>query len=157
MANVYILNLKDNRENHDKNDDTKFTTCMRNGIISIGWGSEESRESSAYKTAINKFNEMKKGDLVWTKNPKTKSKFYLLEVVDDEGYDYFENEKEYYIHEDKSFARRIRKIESFSAENLPNGLTKKDIVARRTAERVHREFLINATLKIAKKEKENKK
>ena len=30
MASVYIINLKDNRENHDKNDDIKFETCMRN-------------------------------------------------------------------------------------------------------------------------------
>lgn len=36
MDSVFIINLKDNRENHDKNDDTKFETCMRNHIISIG-------------------------------------------------------------------------------------------------------------------------
>ena len=30
MVSVFIINLKDNRENHDKNDDIKFETCMRN-------------------------------------------------------------------------------------------------------------------------------
>ncbi len=69
MADVYIVNLKDNRKNYMiKNDDIKFETCMRNKIISIGWGSEKSRENPNFKAAINNLNRMKKGDLVWVRN-----------------------------------------------------------------------------------------
>ena len=62
MADVYIVNLKDNRKNYDKNDDIKFETCMRNKIISIGWGSEKSRENPNFKAAINNLNRMK---IIW--------------------------------------------------------------------------------------------
>ena len=155
MANVYILNLKDNRENHDKNDDTKFTTCMRNGIISIGWGSEESRESSAYKTAINKFNEMKKGDLVWTKNPKNTDEIYLLEIADDEVRDALKAQKDCFV-DDIVVSKKVTEIVKIPPEKLPDGITRKDIVAYHTVERVQRQFLIDATLNFAKELKENK-
>ncbi|MDE6435182.1 MAG: hypothetical protein K2L07_13240 [Lachnospiraceae bacterium] len=151
MANVYIVNLKDNRTNHDKNDDTKFKDCIKKEIIAIGWGDSDSRKERSFKAAFNNFKRMEKGDLVWTKNPKTKNEFYLLEVDDEEGYDYLENEKEYYIHEDKSFVRKVKKVKHFTnAESLPAGIAKKDIVARRTAEQVHRQFLIDATLDYVK-------
>ena len=49
MADVYIVNLKDNRKNYMiKNDDIKFETCMRNKIISIGWGSEKIKRKSKF-------------------------------------------------------------------------------------------------------------
>ncbi len=150
MANVYIVNLKDNRANHDKNDDIKFETCMRNKIISIGWGSEKSRENPNFKAAINNLNRMKKGDLVWTKNPKNKNEIYLLRIVDDKVYDSLEYQKDCFI-DDIIVARRVEKVKCFSDDkSLPARITKKDIVARHTLERVHRQFLIDATLNCAK-------
>lgn len=151
MANVYILNLKDNRTNHDKNDDTKFSTCMRNGIISIGWGSEESRESSAYRTAINKFNEMKKGDLVWTKNPKNTDKIYLLEIADNEVRDALKSQKDCFVDDIVVSKKISENIISFPPEKLPEGITKNDIVSGHTVERVQRQFLIDATLDCVKR------
>ncbi|MDE5670932.1 MAG: hypothetical protein K2I14_05670 [Eubacterium sp.] len=150
MADVYIVNLKDNRENHDKNDDIKFETCMRNKIISIGWGSEKSRENPNFKAAINNLNRMKKGDLVWVRNPKNKNDIRLLKIADDEVCDYMEASKNCFI-DDISAARKIEdKIICFPPEKLPNEIEKKDIVARHTLERVHRQFLIDATLNCAK-------
>lgn len=150
MANVYIVNLKDNRENHDKNDDAKFLACMDNELIAIGWGSETSREEANAKIAINVFNEMQNGDYVWTKNPADKNKFHLLKIIDDKAYDYLKTEKEYYVDEDRSLARKVKEIGKFSADALPNGLKKNDIVARHTAERVHRQFLLDVTLDFVK-------
>lgn len=156
MANVYIVNLKDNRANHDKNDDIKFETCMRNKIISIGWGSEKSRENPHFKAAINNLCRMKKGDLVWVRNPKNKNDIRLLKIANDDVCDYMEASKDCFI-DDISAARKIEdKIIFFPPEELPKGIEKKDIVARHTLEKVHRQFLIDATLDFAKQEKENK-
>ena len=48
-------------------------------------------------------------------------------------------------------ARRIEeKIICFPPEKLPKEIEKKDIVARHTVERVHRKFLIDATLNYVK-------
>lgn len=150
MASVYIINLKDNRENHDKNDDIKFETCMRNHIISIGWGSEEYRDNPSFKAAINNLNRMKKGDLVWTKNPKNKNDIRLLKIADDVVCDSLEAETHCLI-DDIVVARRIEeKIICFPPEKLPKEIEKKDIVARHTVERVHRKFLIDATLNYVK-------
>lgn len=149
MANVYIVNLKDNRANHDKNDDVKFETCIRNKIISIGWGSEKSRENSNFKAAINNLRRMKKGDLVWARNPKNKNDIRLLKIANDDVCDYMKASKDCFI-DDISAARKIEEIGDFSADALPNGIRKEDIVARHTLERVHRQFLIDATLNCAK-------
>ena len=146
MAKVYIVNLKDNRTNHDKNDDTKFNSCMSEGIIAIGWKDADETNRS-FKTAINNLNRMEKDDLVWTKNPKTKSDFRLVRIIDDKVKK--ETDKAL-IDKDICFSRKVEKIKDFSVGSLPNGLKKNDIVARRTAERVHRQFLIDATLECEK-------
>lgn len=145
MKNVWIVNLKDFRV-EPNNDDKKFNICMRNSIIAIGWGTEESRrDDKSYKIAQNALEGMSKGDYVWTKNPKLND-YYLLEIIDDNTDDFLLKGYKIFLDEDISLARRIKQIARFADGNLPNGIECKDIIAVHTAEQIHIEKVIKATL-----------
>lgn len=146
MADVWIINLKDFRD-EPNNDDKKFNICMRNNIIAIGWGTKKSRrEDNNYQIANKALTNMTKGDYVWTKNPRTQTDYYLLSVIDDEPDDFLAKGYKIFLDEDISKARRVKLIAQFTDGNLPNGITAKDIIAGHTAEMVHVEKVINATL-----------
>lgn len=144
MKNVWIVNLKDFRD-EPNNDDKKFNTCMRNNIIAVGWGTEKSRrEDKNYKIAEKALNGMSKGDCVWTKNPKWND-YYLLEIIDDKPEDFLLKGYKSFLDEDISLARRIKLVDRFVDGNLPNGINSKDIIAVHTAEQVHIEQIIETT------------
>jgi len=149
MSNVWIINLKDNRGGiFDKNDDKKFNICKKEKFIAIGWVSEPKREQANYKRANKSFNQIKKGDYVWTKNPKTKKDFYLLEITDDEIKDYLIEGNTYFLNNDISKSIKVQKIIEYSNGKLPKGIKKRDIVAISTIQRVKREHLKNETINI---------
>ena len=148
MSNVWIINLKDNRDGSNKNDDTKFNICKKEKFIAFGWGTPDKRTQANYNKADRAFSKMRVGDYVWTKNPKTKSDFYLLEIIDDEIKDYLVEGNTYFLDNDISKSIGVKQIECFRNGALPNGLVKRNIVARNTVERVHeetRQYLIDAT------------
>ena len=82
---IWIMNLKDNRNNgENKNSDKKFSICKEHEILAIGWANEDINNSTdaAYINAYNRLSDMKRNDLVWVKNPKTRD-YYICEISDD--------------------------------------------------------------------------
>lgn len=94
---VYCMNLKDNRDvpNHDK--ELKFRLCLEKSMIAIGWGvpkivntweeynkiaEHQHSNDRGYHIARNNFQKIKKGDLVWVKNPVSGER-YLVEIKDE--------------------------------------------------------------------------
>ena len=70
---IWAMNLKDNRNNgENKSLEVKFLACKEHNLLAIGWADEN----------INRLSEMKRNDLVWVKNAKTKE-YYLCEVLND--------------------------------------------------------------------------
>lgn len=68
--NIWVMNLKDDRENFEKpNDLSKFQFCLNNGIIGIGWGNEidlpDAQKSKNHLDALNSLKAIKIGDLIW--------------------------------------------------------------------------------------------
>lgn len=96
---VWCMNLKDNRggpkQNRDK--ELKFRLCLEKSMVAIGWAIpdtvntwEEYRKKAkeiwagneGYLTAATNLQDMKKGDLVWVRNPTGRT-LYLVEIIDD--------------------------------------------------------------------------
>ncbi|MBR2100431.1 MAG: hypothetical protein IJ927_03795 [Eubacterium sp.] len=148
MSNLWIINLKDNRDGSNKNDDTKFNICKKEKFVAFGWVTPDKRTQANYNKADRAFSKMRVGDYVWTKNPKTKSDFYLLEIIDDEIKDYLIEGNTYFLDNDISKSIKVNQIKEYHKNILPPGISKRDIVARSTIEQVHREHLIKATQKI---------
>ena len=159
MSNVWIINLKDNRDGSDKNDDKKFGICLQYNIVAIGWGNESSRidEAKAFNRANNAIKGMKRGDYIWTKNPKSKQEVYLFKIVDDIINDYIIEGNSFFINNDISKSRNVELVEHFSEKSdFIDGLEKSDIIARSTAENVSEEkrnYLIKATNDYVKSKK----
>jgi hypothetical protein len=96
---VWRMNLKDDRSIKDCNADKelKFRICLEKSILAIGWGLNATfdnwteykkfadwhyQDDIGYHTAVKYLKKMKRGDLVWIKNPVTDER-YLAQIVDD--------------------------------------------------------------------------
>lgn len=84
MRSVWIMNLKDNRDDGEqKNTDKKFNFCQEHNILAIGWAGQSPADgSTAFKNALDGLSRMARGDLVWVKNPCTGER-YLCEILND--------------------------------------------------------------------------
>lgn len=88
MRKIWSMHLKDNRENGKNIDsDEKFNTCKIHNILAIGWQGCSTDDTSAYKKAYNSLKKMRKGDLVWVKNPKNQE-YYICEILNDKMIDF---------------------------------------------------------------------
>lgn len=144
MRNVYIMNLKDNRgKGENLSSDVKFNLCFTNSIIAIGWvGYTLHSGSKNYDNAKETFDKIATGDLVWVRNPKTK-KYYICEVVEDK-----ENIKYLTAHlnsNDISNHKFVDFYEVGTKEYLPNEITYRNLISRRTVRRVNNGTVIKAT------------
>lgn len=68
--NIWVMNLKDNRDETEKPEDlSKFQFCLNNSIAGIGWGNEtdlpDDQKSSDHLNALNALRSIKPGDLIW--------------------------------------------------------------------------------------------
>ena len=82
---IWAMNLKDNRNNgENKSLEVKFLACKEHNLLAIGWADENinTSQNAAFVNAYNRLAEMKRNDLVWVKNAKTKE-YYLCEVLND--------------------------------------------------------------------------
>ena len=86
--NVWIMNLKDNRE--EKPADllqSKFEFCKDKGIVGIGWAKPgiENAGDVAFSQAENAIDSFEIGDLVWVKNPSAENdaeKHYVCKITE---------------------------------------------------------------------------
>lgn len=73
--NVWLMNLKDNRDNAEVDGtEKKFDICKSKGILGIGWVSDKSKEEekNAYQNANSAIDDFEIGDLVWVRNTAAK-------------------------------------------------------------------------------------
>lgn len=150
---IWCMNLKDNRkENKNADKALKFWFCKENGMIAIGWAVpedvqtwEEYKEIAddkygkdrAYKAAIHNISAMKKDDLVWVKNPVT-SERYLAKILD-------KVPQVCNQWKEKDICAN-RKVEYYDVKSdLP--LCLKQLYARWTIEKIHRDAVVHETQK----------
>lgn len=161
---VWRMYLIDNRDESSRSNDTelKFRICLEKSMLGIGWcinGSFDSwkdylqiadmvfDKSKGYSTAMNKIQEMAKGDLVWLQNPISRD-YYIAQVCDDSPslcchlreFDLYSYRKAEIYPVDKDL------IEKYS-------LTDDDISGRHTIENIHKQAVVDATCDIFNKVK----
>lgn len=148
MRSVYIINLKDNRNNGENiNSVDKFEICHRKSIIALGWTAEESRKDDlAFYKSYNILKNMKKGDLIWTRNPQTKE-YYICEILDDINVSEPLKEKvgKMYNHLDISCYRDVRFEKFGTKDELPINVTYRNLISRGTVRRVKNKNIIRVT------------
>lgn len=144
MRDVYILNLKDNRgKGENKNNDIKFNLCFTNSIIAIGWVGYTLHSGSVnYDNAKETFDNIETDDLVWVRNPKTK-KYYICEVVKDK--ENINHLKAHLNANDISNHKFVDFYEVGPKECLPDEITYRNLISRRTVRRVNNSTVIKAT------------
>ncbi len=153
------MNLKDNREPKRRNTDEvlKFRICMEKSVLGIGWGLNADfvswydyrelanlcyKENVGYTAAVNALQEMSCEDLVWTHEP-VNHLWYLAQILDNEPslccnlreFDLFSYRKvKFYGVDEKSLCRY--------------GLPKEKLLGRHTIERICKQDLIDATIRL---------
>lgn len=139
--NVWLMNLRDNRDNPVRDlDMTKFEFCKSKGILGIGWvGYDESSDDSAFLLANNYLNSFAVGDLVWTKDPENKV-IYLCKVNS-----HVQSTDTAFNKYDISKYCKCDYIEIGSADNLPEGISKENLISRRTITKANNR-IANATV-----------
>ncbi len=145
--NVYIMNLKDTRkESLNKNSSKKFEICYKERFVAIGWGTEFSRTEDNYRRALKCIQDMKKGDIVWVRNPKTKER-YLCEILGN-----FEDYGEKFIEYDISQGIKCKfyKIEC----KIEDKINPKRLVSISTVRAVKQEDVIEFTKELFANSKE---
>ncbi len=142
---VWCMNLKDNRNESNRNIELKFALCQEKNMLAIGWGVssevksfQEYLEVGAQKysgdrgftVATNNLQRLKRGDLVWVKNPKDGTRF-LVEIEDDEP-GICDNLMEF-----DNCAYRKGQYYAVDDGYLMGAFTPKNLCARHTLERMH--------------------
>ena len=114
--NLWLVNLKDNRDNAEKIIDLKFRICKALGIISVGWYDDDEKNG---QTAKKLLREMKEGDYVWVIHPANGT-YHLAKVIDTsitESYNSFHDV-------DINLARRVNYLTSIRSELFCEGVKK---------------------------------
>ncbi len=128
--NVWIMNLKDNREeSNSKTGDEKFQFCMSQGIVGIGWvGCDpETSEDGAYLRAHMSLNSFEIGDLVWVHNNVTDN-YYACSITEKAK----KTDEESFNQNDISEYCRCKFIGVGDSQTLPNGITPERLISRAT-------------------------
>lgn len=128
--NVWLMNLKDNREvSISKTGDEKFQFCMSQGIVGIGWVGydPETSEDGAYLRAHMSLNRFEIGDLVWVHNNVT-GNYYACSITEKAK----KTDEESFNQNDISEYCRCKFIGVGDSQTLPNGITAERLVSRAT-------------------------
>lgn len=111
--NLWLVNLKDNRDTAEKDIDLKFRICKALGIVAIGWYDTDEENG---RTAKKLLGEMKEGDYVWVIHPANGT-YHLAKVIDTsvtESYNSFHDV-------DINLARRVNYLTSIRSELFCEG------------------------------------
>lgn len=128
--NVWLMNLKDNREESiSKTGDEKFQFCMSQGIVGIGWVGydPETSEDGAYLRAHMSLSRFEIGDLVWVHNNVT-GNYYTCSITEKAK----KTDDELFNQNDISEYCRCKFIGVGDSQTLPNGITPERLVSRAT-------------------------
>lgn len=144
---IWCMNLKDSRgkPKQNRDEELKFRLCCEKSIVAIGWGVpcvantwEEYKKiadnllpyDQGYRTARNNLEHIRKGDLVWVKNPATGER-YIVEIEDSYPGIYSS------LEEFDTCAYRRGKYYAVKDDLLTGVLRAKHLRAVHTLERVH--------------------
>ena len=115
--NLWLVNLKDNRDNAEENNNLKFRICKALGIIAIGWSNNRTcADEENGRIAKRLLGEMKEGDYAWVIHP-TEGIYYLAKIIDasiTESYKLFHDE-------DINLARRVDYLTSIRSKLFCKG------------------------------------
>lgn len=134
--NVWIMNLKDNREEKPADlSQSKFEFCKEKGIVGIGWANPEFENAGdvAFSQAENAIDSFEIGDLVWVKNPSAENdaeKHYICKIT----------EKAVKTDDDTMNKYDIGKYcacEYIPVQNLPEELESERLIAVHTIEKAN--------------------
>lgn len=129
--NVWIMNLKDNREEATADGTAKkFAFCKEKGIVGIGWASDSSKEEEkkAYENAKSAIEDFKIDDLVWVRNSTAKEgepNRYICKIT---AMAVTTNDTEFNNSDISQFCC----AEFYPIENIPDGISDQELVSRRT-------------------------
>lgn len=127
--NVWIMNLKDNRDDKPNLEKSKFEFCKQKEIVGIGWAGFDCTTSNdtAFLNANAAISAFNCDDLVWVHNTDTKE-YYICQIT---GQAVHTNDKEYNEFDIGSYC--TCKYYFVGTENdLPEGITGKDLISRPT-------------------------
>ncbi len=143
---IWCMNLKDNRDEPNQDFTLKFDLCFEKSMIAIGWSvssvvntwdeykniaDKQYADALRYRVARNNLERLKRGDLVWVKNPATGAR-YIVEITDDSP--------EIYTHLKEFDIFAYRKGKYHLIKELPSDiLSEKQLRARHTLECMHSE------------------
>lgn len=164
MPQIWCMNLIDNRDktdNRNVNAELKFQLCRERSMLAIGWAipdvvntwkeykkiaDKKYPKSRGYAAARNNLEKIKKGDIVWTKNPVTGERF-IVEIQDDYPGIYSS------LKEFDTCAYRKGTYYPVSSEDLCGALSEKKISARHSIEKMRNKRLdtIEATKELFNK------
>ena len=127
---VWIMNLKDNREDGNRPPDlekSKFRFCLEQGIVGIGWVDEAAQEAEnpAFSRAEKALDAIAAGDLVWVRDPETKE-YYLCQITAPA----VTTREEEWNRQDIGRYCACTFFPVGTAENLPEGITADMLVSR---------------------------
>ena len=139
--NVWIINLKDKRENATPGaSKRKFDKCLAQGIIAIGWTYGDLANDKNYRYALSRMNEMQCGDLVWTKDPSCRQR-YICEIIDGQT-----NKAAANNNDDIHLYRKCI-FHAVSDSQISNeSIDFKSLISRKTVRRVCKQDIIKATI-----------
>lgn len=129
--NVWLMNLKDNRDNAEVDGtEKKFDICKSKGILGIGWVSDKSKEEekNAYQNANSAIDDFEIGDLVWVRNTAAKDgepNRYICKIT---ATAVTTNDTEFNNSDISQFCC----AEFYPIENIPDGISDQELVSRRT-------------------------
>lgn len=129
--NVWIMNLKDNREEATADGTAKkFAFCKEKGIVGIGWASDSSKEEEkkAYENAKSAIEDFKIDDLVWVRNSTAKEgepNRYICKIT---AMAVTTNDTEFNNSDISQFCC----AKFYPIENIPDGISDQELVSRRT-------------------------
>ncbi len=130
--NVWLMNLKDNRDEANKPSDltkSKFQFCLEHKIVGIGWVDQEP-DNAAFARAQNALSEFEAGDLVWVRDPNTQE-YYLCRITASA----VSTQDEEWNRQDIGQYCACEFFRVGAAESLPEEIARESLISRSTISR----------------------
>lgn len=141
--NVWLMNLKDNRDNAEVDGtEKKFKFCKEKNIVGIGWVDYKKNKIKdlGYERAKAAIERFQYGDLVWVKDNVNK-KYYICKINDNSNKITEEECNNYDISE----YRFCQYYYVGDSDKLPKSINERDLVSISTIRRAN-EDIANATV-----------
>ncbi len=129
--NVWLMNLKDNRDDKPVLEQSKFAFCREKEIVGIGWAEccADTEESTGFKKANNAINSFEPDDLIWTHDDES-GEYYICKIKE-KATDTPEANEEYKKYDIGQYCP-CEYYEVGTKDKLPEGISYSDLISRTT-------------------------